>query len=116
MSDTPTPGPWGLLLYHPQFAFSWSVMGWEVLVELVMGLALAMLLGLANVAGFGRRMAIACLVGVAAAFAVSPSDTIWFGFPAAYSLAQMIVTFGDFLVGGLVIAALLRQRAGAAAA
>jgi hypothetical protein len=110
MSDTPTAGPWGLLLYHPAFAFSWPVMGWEVLVELVMGLALAMLIGLANVTGFGRRMTIACLVGIAAAFAVSPSDTIWFGFPAAYSLAQMIVTFGDFVVGGLAIAALLRAR------
>jgi hypothetical protein len=111
---TPPPGPWGLLLYHPAFTFSWSVMGWEMLIELVMGLALAMLIGLANVTGFGRRMAIACLVGIAAAFAVSPSDTIWFGFPAAYSLAQMVVTFGDYIVGGLVIAALLRARVGTA--
>jgi len=114
MGDTPTPGPWGLLLYHPQFAFSWSVMGWEALVELVMGLALAMLIGLANVAGFGRRMAIACLVGVAAAFAVSPSYTIWFGFPSAYTMAQMIVAFGDYVVGGAVIAVLLRSPARAA--
>src|SRR3954463_1235826 len=65
MGATPTPGPWGLLLYHPAFSFSWTVMGWEALIELVMGLALAMLVGLANVPGFGRRMAIACLVGVA---------------------------------------------------
>jgi hypothetical protein len=111
MGDTPPAGPWGLLLYHPAFAFSWSVMGWEVLVELVMGLALALLIGLANVASFGRRMAIACLVGVSAAFAVSPSYTIWFGFPDAYTLAQMIVAFGDYVVGGIVIAALLRPRA-----
>src|SRR3954463_11938069 len=40
MGDTPTPGPWGLLLYPPAFDFSWSVMGWEALIELVMGLAL----------------------------------------------------------------------------
>ena len=104
MGDTPTAGPWGLLLYHPQFAFSWSAMAWEALVELVMGLALALLIGLTGVAGFGRRMTIAVLVGVAAAFAVSPSYTIWFGFPAAYTLAQMIVAFGDYVVGGLVIA------------
>jgi len=116
MGDTPTAGPWGLLLYHPSFAFSWTAMGWEALIELVMGLALAMLIGLSNVAGFGRRMTIACLVGVAAAFAVSPSDTIWFGFPPAYTLAQMIVAFGDYVVGGLVIAALLRPRIGTAAA
>jgi hypothetical protein len=111
MGDAPTPGPSGLLLYHPAFSFSWSVMGWEALVELVMGLALAMLIGLANVAGFGRRMAIACLVGVSAAFAVSPSYTIWFGFPSAYTLAQMIVAFGDYVVAGAVIAALLRRPA-----
>ena len=48
--------------------------------------------------------------GSAAAFAVSPSYTIWFGFPAAYTLAQMIVAFGDYVVGGLVVAALLRPR------
>lgn len=115
MSDAPAAGPWGLLLYHPVLVFSWSVMGWEALVELVMGMALAMLIGLANVAGFGRRMAIACLVGIAAAFAVSPSYTIWFGFPAAYTLAQMIVAFGDYVVGGAVIAALLRPPASTAA-
>lgn len=115
MGDTPTAGPWGLLLYHPQFAFSWSVMGWEALVELVMGLALALVIGLANVAGFGRRMTIACLVGIAAAFAVSPSYTIWFGFPDAYTLAQMIVAFGDYVVGGVVIAALFKPPAETAA-
>jgi hypothetical protein len=114
VGDAPTPGPWGLLLYHPQFAFSWSVMGWEALVELVMGLALALLIGIAGVTGFGRTMAIAMLVGVAAAVAVSPSYTIWFGFPAAYTLAQMIVAFGDYVVGGAVVALLLRSRAMAA--
>lgn len=113
MGDTPTPGPWGLLLYHPRFAFSWSAMGWEALVELVMGLALALVIGLANVASFGRRMAIACLVGIAAAFAVSPSYTIWFGFPDAYTMGQMIVAFGDYVIGGAVVAALLRRPAAA---
>jgi hypothetical protein len=116
MGDTPTAGPWGLLLYHPQFAFSWWTLGWEAMVELVMGLALALLIGLANVPSFGRRMAIACLVGISAAFAVSPSYTIWFGFPDAYTLAQMIVAFGDYVVGGLVVAALLKPSAGTAAA
>ena len=109
MGQTPPPGPWGLLLYHPQFAFSWSALGWEALVELAMGLALALTLALANVASFGRRLAIAALVGVGAAFAVSPSYTIWFGFPDSYTLAQMIVAFGDYVVGGALAAALLRS-------
>lgn len=116
MGDTPTAGPWGLLLYHPQFAFSWTVMGWEALVELVMGVALALLVGLTGVTGFGRRMAIAVLVGVAAAFAVSPSYTIWYGFPAAYTLGQMIVAFGDYVVGGLVVAWLVKSQPAAASA
>ena len=114
MGQTPTPGPWGLLLYHPQFAFSWSAMAWEALVELAMGLALALLVGLSGAASFGRRMTIALLVGVSAAIAVSPSYTIWFGFPEAYTMAQMIVAFGDYLVGGLVVAALRRRPASAA--
>ena len=111
MGRTPTPGPWGLLLYHPQFAFSWSTLGWEALVELAMGLALAQVIALAGAASFGRRMAVAILVGVSAAIAVSPSYTIWFGFPSDYTMAQMIVAFGDYVVGGLVIAALLRPPA-----
>ena len=110
MGQTPAPGPWGLLLYHPQFAFSWSVLGWEALVELAMGLALALLVALANAPSFGRRMALALLVGVSAAIAVSPSYTIWFGFPDAYTLAQMIVAIGDYVVGGLVVAAMLKPR------
>jgi len=111
MDQTPTPGPWGLLLYHPQWSFSWAVLGWEALVELLMGLGLAWLIALANAASFGRRMAIAALVGVAAAIAVSPSYTIWFGFPIAYTAAQMIVAFADYLVGGAVIAWLMKPKA-----
>jgi hypothetical protein len=105
----PTAGPWGMLLYHPSFNFSWSVLGWEALNEIVQGLALALLLGLSAVAGFGRRMAIAALVGVAAAFCVSPSYTLWYGFPSAYTIGQMIVSFGDYLIAGAVVAALLRR-------
>ena len=87
MGDTPIPpGPWGLLLYHPQFAFSWSVHGLGGAVELVMGLALALAVGLAKVAGFGRRDGDRRLVGVAAAVrGRARSYTIWFGFPDAYT-------------------------------
>jgi hypothetical protein len=106
----PAAGPWGLLLYHPQLSFSWAVMGWEALTELVMGVALALLIGMTAVTGFGRRMAIAALVGVAAGVAVSPSYTIWYGFPAAYTAGQMIVAFGDYLVGGAIRAWLLKPR------
>lgn len=114
MGDTPSPGPWGILLYHPVFSFSWAVLGWEALVELVMGVGLAWLVALAAPASFGRKMAIAALVGLAASVAVSPSYTIWFGFPAAYTAGQMIVAFGDYLAGGLVIAWLLTPKARAA--
>jgi hypothetical protein len=110
MDQMPTPGPAGLLLYHPQFTFSWWAMAWEALVELAEGLVLALLIGLSGVAGFGRRLAIALLVGVVAAIAVSPSYTIWFGFPISYTLAQMIVAFGDYVVGGLVVAWLMKSN------
>jgi hypothetical protein len=115
MGDTPTPGPWGLLLYHPAWSFSWAAMGWELANELLMGLALAMLVALAAPAAFGRRFAIALLVGLSAAIAVSPSYTIWFGFPAAYTAGQMIVALGDYVVGGALVAWLLAPRQNAAA-
>ena len=112
----PSAGPWGLLLYHPNLSFSWSVMVWEALTEIVQGLALAFLIGLAAATDFGRRVAIALMVGVAAAFCTSPSYTIWYGFPANYTVGQMVVALGDYLFGGLVIAALLRSRPVAASA
>lgn len=116
MGQEPSPGPWGILLYHPAWSFSWATLGWEALVELVMGLGLAPLVALAAPASFGRRMAIAALAGLAAAVAVSPSYTIWFGFPAAYTAAQMVVAFGDYVVGGAVVAWILRARIRAEAA
>ena len=85
--------------------------GLEALIELAMGVGLAWPIALAGAADFGRRMALAALVGVAAAIAVSPSYTIWFGFPAAYTAGQMIVAFVDYLLGGAVIAWLLKPKA-----
>lgn len=107
-SGAPIVGPWGLMIYHPSWTFSWAVMGWEALTELIQGLALALLIGMTAVAGFGRRMGIALLVGIAAAFCVSPSYTIWFGFPLAFTAGQMIVALGDYIVGGAVVALLLK--------
>jgi hypothetical protein len=111
----PSPGPWGMLLYHPQLNFSSAVFAWEVMTELVQGLALALLISLSAVSDLGKRMTIASLVGIAAAFSTSPSFSIWFGFPLSYTLGQMLVTFVDYLIAGLVIAALLRPRRVAAA-
>jgi len=115
VNPNPTPGPWGLLLYHPQMSFSWSVMGWEALTELVQGVALALIVGMAAAGSFGKRLGIAVLVGIAAAFCVSPSYTIWFGFPIAYTAGQMIVALGDYVIGGAVAAWLLKPKEAAAA-
>ncbi|HEV2817064.1 MAG TPA: hypothetical protein VGW40_07575 [Allosphingosinicella sp.] len=114
MDQEPTPGPWGLLLYHPQWTFSWAVLGWEALTELIQGVVLALIVGMAAAGSFGKRLGIAVLVGVAAAFCVSPSYTIWFGFPLAYTAAQMIVALGDYIIGGALIAWLLKPTAAAA--
>jgi len=111
MDQTPSPGPWGLLLYHPQWSFSWAVLGWEAATELVQGVALALIVGMAAAGSFGKRLGIAILVGIAAAFCVSPSYTIWFGFPLAYTAGQMIVALGDYVIGGAVVAWLLKPKA-----
>ena len=64
MDQTPSPGPWGLLLYHPQWSFSWAVMGWEALTELIQGVALALVVGMAAAGSFGKRFGIAVLVRI----------------------------------------------------
>lgn len=110
MGQEPAPGPWGLLLYHPQWTFSWAVLGWEALTEIIQGVVLALIVGMAAAGSFGRRLGIAVLVGIAAAFCVSPSYTIWYGFPLAYTAGQMIVALGDYVVGGALIAWLLKPQ------
>jgi hypothetical protein len=116
MNQQPSPGPWGLLVYHPQWNFSWAALGWEGLTHAIQGIALALIMSFAAIASFGRRFALALLIGVIVAVGVPPSYTIWYGFPIAYTIAQMIVAFGDYFVAGLVVAWMIKPQAAAPAA
>ncbi len=59
---------------------------------------------------FGRRVLMVTCLGVFAWLAISVSFWNWYGFPAAWAMAELIDQVGGWLAGGLVIAAIYRSK------
>jgi hypothetical protein len=114
----PTPGPSGMLIYHPERSFEMapSMLVSEALSEIVQSIIAAFLLSLTVLAGLLARTLFVAAIGVAAAIATNLSYWIWYGFPADYTAAQIIVILVGYLVAGVVIALVLKPRAVAGAA
>jgi hypothetical protein len=109
----PTPGPSGLIVYHPDRSFEMapSMMVSEALSEIVQAVIAAFLLSLTALVTLLSRTLFVAAVGVAAALSTHVSYWIWWGFPAGYSLAQVATMVIGYLVAGVVIAFVLRKRA-----
>ena len=78
------------------------------------GVIAAFLLSLTMLSGYVSRVGFVGALGVLAALSTSPSLTIWYRFPANYTLATMFIDIVGYVVAGLVIAAILKPRAAAA--
>jgi hypothetical protein len=109
-------GPTGIMVIYPQ--------GREVLLPshlatqfgsdvLSMLLAAALLSWAIRLKTYGSRVLFVMLLGLLPALAVDVPQWNWYGFPAVYTLAQLVVHLAGFLAGGLLVARL--SRAGAAA-
>ena len=101
--------PSGLILYRPPGGKAMEprqLIG-EFLLELFETLVGTALLAMAAIAGFGRRVGFFAGLGVLAAVVTNGSYWLWYGFPAAYSLAAMLIEFVKFLVAGLAVALVL---------
>lgn len=110
LADSPS----GLLLYHPAGAKGMQpgqLIG-ELLLELFETAVATALLGMGSVYGFGRQVAFFAGLGALAAVVTNGSYWLWYGFPAAFSLAAMVIEFVKFLVAGLAVAAVIAWTTG----
>jgi hypothetical protein len=110
-SMTAKSGPSGLLAYHKALTqMDAKTLGSEGVVEVLQAVLAAVLLGMSGVTGFGRRVGFVTLVGVIAAIATNPSYWIWYKFPTDYTAAYMLIQLVEYLVAGVVIAAVLGRK------
>lgn len=86
----------------------------EFISELVQALIAAWLLAQAAIAAYARRVLFVAAVGVAVGIGTNVSYHIWYGFPANYTVANVVIQVVGYLAAGLVIAAVLRRKEAAA--
>ena len=106
----------GLIVYRAPGTSSVSMgkpLVLEFANELVQSLIAAWLLAQAAIAGYARRVLFVAAIGVAAGISTNFSYEIWYGFPANYTHANIVMTVVGYIVAGLVIAGVLRKNAAA---
>jgi hypothetical protein len=110
-------GPAGIMVVHPG-GFD-SLASTQLLTQfgsdIVTMLIAAMVLSLVA-AGYGQRVLLTGLMGLLPGFQSEVPLWNWYGFPAAYLLAQVTVHLVGFLVAGLVLAKMVKPPAKTAAA
>jgi hypothetical protein len=108
--------PSGLMLYHPPGHGMTEMAGpmiMEFLKEILQALIAAFLVSLAAVRTYFGRVGFVTLIGVAAAITTNISYCIWYGFPADYTFAAIVIELVDYIAAGLAIAWWLGRKSGA---
>lgn len=102
--------PSGILIYHPpgQSALTARQLGTEFATELIEALLAAILLAQTRLATFASRLGFVAVLGLAAAITTNIPYWNWYGFPSNYTAAYMTIEFVDYLVAGLVLAAMVK--------
>ncbi len=109
--DMNAKSPEGMLVYHGEIAtMSPMQFGGEFVIEIVEMLILAFLISQTSLMGLGPRLGFATLAGIMVAITTNGSYHIWYGFPANYTAAQIIMTVAGYIIGGVVIALLLPKK------
>lgn len=105
--------PSGLLLYHPpgNKGITPSRLGLEFLAEVLESLLLVFLIAKARLATFGARLGFATAAGVLASLPTNFSYWNWYGFPANYSQAYMLIQLVGFVCVGVVAGFMIRSQA-----
>lgn len=113
MLDQMKTNPSGLLMYRPAgatFSFGKSL-AVQFLTDLVKALVAVSLLAQTRLATFGGRVAFVVGVGVVGAIATNIPYWNWYGFPDAYTAAQIVMEIVGFICAGLVIALVFKPAA-----
>jgi hypothetical protein len=104
----------GLLIYHPPgraFNFGKSL-ATEFVTELFEAILIVFLLTRTRLQSFSARVGFVFVAGILAAIATNVSYWNWYGFPANYTAAYMLIQIVGFICIGIVAALVLpRQNA-----
>ena len=105
--------PSGSLIYHPPGAQAMTgrQLTTEFVTELVEALLAAFLLSRTRLSGYGSRVGFVFVIGIAAAITTNIPYWNWYGFPGNYTATYMMIEIVDYLVVGLVAAALIKPAA-----
>ena len=104
-------GPSGLLLYLPagDSISPDRAMPEQLLVTIAMATLAAGLLSFTALGGgFGARLLFVTALGVLASVPAHMTYHAWFGFPASYTAARILLDFGPWLAASLMLAAIVR--------
>ena len=107
-------GPVGILIYHPvgQDALMPRQLLTELGTNIVQVLLAVFLLGQTSLTSFAARWRFVTIAGILAAISTNISYWTFYGFPADYTLAYMLVIAVGFACAGAVAAAMVKPGAG----
>ncbi len=109
-------GPSGLLIYHAPGAEAMSArrLVTDFFTELVQALLAAFLLTQTRLTTFAGRVGFIATLGVLANIATNIPYWNWYGFPGTYTASYVFMGVVAYIIGGVVIAAMLRRSSGQA--
>ncbi len=113
MNEKLTHNPSGILVYHPAGRAPFRMLpllSIEFVTELAEALLAVFLLAQTRLASYAGRVGFVAVVGIIAAISTNVSYWNWYGFPANYTAAYMLIQFVGFLCVGLVAAFVLKNR------
>lgn len=104
-------GPGGLLIYSPQVTgITPPALASEAALEIGQALIVALVVSMLAVGGFGARIGVALLIGVAVSASTNVSYMIWDRFPFDYTLGYVFTDLVRYLLAGIAIALIVKPR------
>ena len=104
-------GPAGLMVVHPEgrdYSFG-KLLGTQAVFDILTMLLAAFLVAwCAALKGYGARVLFVAVLSLLPALTVHLPQWNWYEFPAAYTMAQILVNVVGFLLGALIVAAMVK--------
>ncbi len=102
-------GPSGIMVVHPNGAGMLSPRQFAVQLggDLMAMLLASTVISQLAAAGYLKRVLLVALMGLLPSLQSELPSWNWYGFPAAYTLAQLILHLAGFAIGGLALAKIL---------
>ena len=114
MNESLARHPSGILIYHAAGSRPFqmaSLLSVEFVTELIAAFLAVFLLAQTRLISYGARVGFVTVIGIIAAIATNVSYWNWYGFPANYTGAYMLIQFVGFLCVGVVAGFVLKPKA-----